>query len=97
MHIRSSSPRGCRPSPWPTLKQGQPEAGLLSAKTQAVLEAGFRATGTASDAICIAAPAAGQPEDFTGPRSLWGARIARAVHSAVHAGAVRYAAKASPG
>jgi adenosylcobinamide amidohydrolase len=59
------------------------------AKTQAVLEAGFRATGTASDAICIAAPAAGRPEDFTGPRSLWGARIARAVHSAVHAGAVR--------
>jgi adenosylcobinamide amidohydrolase len=55
------------------------------AKTQAVLEAGFRATGTATDAICIAAPAAGQPEDFTGPRSLWGARIARAVHSAVHA------------
>jgi adenosylcobinamide amidohydrolase len=67
------------------------------AKTQAVLEAGFRATGTASDAICIAAPAVGQPEDFTGSRSLWGARIARAVHSAVHAGAVRYAAKASPG
>ncbi|MGI8451053.1 MAG: adenosylcobinamide amidohydrolase [Streptosporangiaceae bacterium] len=66
------------------------------AKTQAVLEAGFRATGTASDAICVAAPAAGDPEDFAGPRSLWGARIARAVHSAVHAGAVPYRAKASP-
>ncbi len=66
------------------------------AKTQAVLAAGFRATGTASDAICVAAPAAGQAEEFAGPRSLWGARIARAVHSAVHAGAVRYAAKASP-
>jgi adenosylcobinamide amidohydrolase len=65
------------------------------AKTQAVLEAGFRATGTASDAICVAAPAAGEPEDFAGPRSLSGARIARAVHSAVHTGAVR--AKASPG
>ena len=64
------------------------------AKTQAVLEAGFRATGTASDAVCIAAPAAGEPEDFAGPRSLWGARIARAVHSAVQAGAGRYAAKA---
>jgi adenosylcobinamide amidohydrolase len=64
------------------------------AKTQAVLEAGFRATGTASDAICVAAPAAGEPEDFAGPRSLWGARIARAVHSAVHTGAVR--AKANP-
>jgi adenosylcobinamide amidohydrolase len=64
------------------------------AKSQAVLEAGFRATGTASDAVCIAAPAAGEPEDFAGPRSLWGARIARAVYSAVHAGAVRYRAKA---
>jgi adenosylcobinamide amidohydrolase len=66
------------------------------AKTQAVLEAGFRATGTASDAICVAAPVAGHPEDFAGPRSLWGARIARAVHSAVHAGAVRYPAQANP-
>jgi adenosylcobinamide amidohydrolase len=65
------------------------------AKTQAMLEAGLRATGTASDAICIAAPAAGEPEDFAGPRSLWGARIARAVHSAVHTGAVRYPAKDS--
>ena len=58
------------------------------AKTQAVLDAGFRASGTASDAICVAAPATGEPEDFAGPRSLWGARIARAVHSAVHTGAV---------
>ena len=61
------------------------------AKTQALLEAGILATGTASDAVCIAAPAAGVPEDFAGPRSLWGARIARAVHAAVHAGAVRSA------
>jgi adenosylcobinamide amidohydrolase len=66
------------------------------AKTQALLDAGFRASGTASDAICVAAPATGEPEDFAGPRSLWGARIARAVHSAVHAGAVRYPAQAGP-
>lgn len=59
------------------------------AKTQAVLEAGFRATGTASDAICVAAPVAGAPAEFAGPRSLWGARIARAVHSAVYASALR--------
>jgi adenosylcobinamide amidohydrolase len=62
------------------------------AKTQALLEAGIHATGTASDAVCVAAPAAGEPEDFAGPRSLWGARIARAVHAAVHAGALRDAA-----
>ncbi len=62
------------------------------AKTQALLEAGIRATGTASDAVCVAAPTAGEREDFAGPRSLWGARIARAVHAAVHAGALRDAA-----
>lgn len=61
------------------------------AKTQALLEAGFPCTGTASDAICVAAPAAGPEEIFAGPRSTWGARIARAVHAAVHAGALDYA------
>lgn len=66
------------------------------AKTQALPDAGFRASGTASDAICVAAPAAGEPEDFAGPRSLWGARVARAVHSAVHAGAVCSPAQADP-
>jgi len=63
------------------------------AKSQAVIEAGFPGTGTASDAICVAAPvspAAGPPEDFTGPRSLWGARIARAVHAVVKTGAAGY-------
>jgi adenosylcobinamide amidohydrolase len=65
------------------------------AKTQALLDAGIRATGTASDAICIAAPMAGEQEDFAGPRSVWGARIARAVHSAVNAGALCDAAARS--
>jgi adenosylcobinamide amidohydrolase len=74
------------------------------AKSQALIEAGFPATGTASDAICVAAPvsapssvradaspSAGRlPEQFAGPRSLWGARIARAVHAAVTAGAESY-------
>ena len=65
------------------------------AKAQAVLDAGFAGTGTATDAICIAAPIdrGGAPaEEFTGPRSPWGASIARAVHGAVHAGAAGYAA-----
>lgn len=60
------------------------------AKTQALLEAGFPCTGTASDALCVAAAAEGEHEVFAGPRSVWGARIARAVHAAVHAGAVDY-------
>jgi len=67
------------------------------AKTQAVLDAGFACTGTASDAVCVAAPGGGPGEDFTGPRSLWGARIARAVHAAVYAGALDYASRMAAG
>jgi adenosylcobinamide amidohydrolase len=65
------------------------------AKAQAVLDAGFDGTGTATDAICIAAPAepgGATAEEFAGPRSPWGASIARAVHAAVGAGAAGYAA-----
>jgi adenosylcobinamide amidohydrolase len=62
------------------------------AKTQALLEAGYPCTGTASDAICVAAPIprAGEEEPFAGPRSAWGGRLARAVYAAVHAGALDY-------
>ena len=60
------------------------------AKTQALAEAGVPGTGTATDVVCIACPAepapGGQPEPYAGPRSEWGARLARAVHAAVHAG-----------
>ena len=58
------------------------------AKAQALAEAGLRATGTSSDAVCVACPdpAGSRPEPYGGPRSLWGARIARAVHAAVAAG-----------
>jgi adenosylcobinamide amidohydrolase len=67
-------------------------ATATEAKVQAVLDAGFPGTGTATDAVCIAAPDGSPAEEFAGPRSPWGARIARAVHAAVHAGAVGYAA-----
>ena len=70
------------------------------AKSQAVIEAGYPGTGTASDAVCVAAPTTGRtgaaPEDFAGPRSLWGARIARAVHEAVLTGAKRYPVGPAP-
>lgn len=56
------------------------------AKTQALVEHGVPGTGTASDAICIACAADGTPEKFGGPRSPVGARIARAVHTAVASG-----------
>jgi adenosylcobinamide hydrolase len=56
------------------------------AKSQALIERGVPATGTASDAICIACPAEGDLEIFAGPRAPIGSRIARAVHTAVSAG-----------
>jgi adenosylcobinamide amidohydrolase len=61
------------------------------AKTQALLAASYPCTGTASDAVCVAAPIPETAEEpFAGPRSLWGGRIARAVYAAVLAGALDY-------
>lgn len=60
------------------------------AKVQALLDAGYDCSGTPTDAVCIAAPAPSPGQEthaFAGPRSLWGARLARAVHAAVHAAA----------
>lgn len=56
------------------------------AKAQALIEAGIPGTGTASDAIAVAARLDGEPHPYGGPRSEWGARVARAVHAAVRAG-----------
>ncbi|WP_374202310.1 adenosylcobinamide amidohydrolase [Streptomyces sp. MW-W600-10] len=64
-------------------------ATVTEAKVQALLDAGLDCSGTPTDAVCVAAPEPGPDggEPFAGPRSTWGARIARAVHSAVLAGA----------
>jgi adenosylcobinamide hydrolase len=58
------------------------------AKTQALGETGVPGTGTSSDALCIACPVGtgGAYEPYGGPRSTWGARVARAVHTAVGEG-----------
>lgn len=61
-------------------------ATATEAKTQALWESGIRGTGTATDAVCIACPEDGPPHAFGGPRSVWGARLARAVHAAVLGG-----------
>ena len=58
-------------------------ATATEAKTQALRDLGLDATGTATDAVCVLCPDEGRPHDFGGPRSLWGARLARAVHGAV--------------
>jgi adenosylcobinamide amidohydrolase len=61
-------------------------ATATEAKAQALADLGLDATGTATDALCIACPAEGGPAAFGGPRSVWGSRLARAVHTAVLAG-----------
>jgi adenosylcobinamide amidohydrolase len=68
-------------------------ATATEAKTQALREWGVLATGTASDAMCIACAADGAEDAFGGPRSRWGARLARAVHRAVLAGLAAEAAR----
>ncbi|OIK01519.1 adenosylcobinamide amidohydrolase [Streptomyces colonosanans] len=63
-------------------------ATATEAKVQALLDAGHDCSGTPTDAVCVAArsPVFGEGvHDFCGPRSLWGARLARAVHRAVRA------------
>ncbi|MER7520486.1 adenosylcobinamide amidohydrolase [Streptomyces sp. NPDC126499] len=62
-------------------------ATATEAKVQALVELGADASGTPTDAVCVACPPADgtPPEPFAGPRSLWGARLARAVHRATRA------------
>jgi adenosylcobinamide hydrolase len=61
-------------------------ATVAEAKSQALMGLAVPATGTASDATCVVCPATGPAESYGGPRSTWGARLARAVHNAVLAG-----------
>ncbi|MDE0803562.1 MAG: adenosylcobinamide amidohydrolase [Acidimicrobiales bacterium] len=56
---------------------------VTEAKSQALIEAGVPGTGTASDAVLVCWPPTVPAEAFGGPRSVWGARIARAVHAAM--------------
>jgi adenosylcobinamide amidohydrolase len=58
---------------------------VTEAKTQALLAAGVPGTGTPSDAVTVVCPTTTPAEPFAGPRSTWGARLARAVYQAVHA------------
>lgn len=62
---------------------------VTEAKAQALLEAGVPGTGTASDAVAVVWAPTVPGEAFAGPRSRWGARVARAVHAAVRGGLER--------
>ena len=63
---------------------------VAEAKAQALWSLGIDATGTATDAICVLCPDNGPAEPFAGPRSPWGARLARAVFAAVVEGAAAW-------
>ncbi|HLT68858.1 MAG TPA: adenosylcobinamide amidohydrolase, partial [Acidimicrobiales bacterium] len=69
-------------------------ATATEAKAQALLEAAVPGTGTASDAVVVCCPPGGT-EPFGGPRSPWGARLARAVHAAVAEGTARFLARSA--
>jgi adenosylcobinamide amidohydrolase len=66
-------------------------ATAAEAKAQALWDIGVAATGTASDATCVLCLPDGPAEPYAGPRSTWGARIARAVHAAVRDGGTAWA------
>jgi adenosylcobinamide amidohydrolase len=74
---------------------------VTEAKAQALWELGLPATGTATDAVVVLCPPDGPREAYGGPRSRWGAPLARATRDAVvargadpgPAWSVRYAAE----
>jgi len=56
---------------------------VTEAKVQAFLDGGVPGTGTASDAVTVLCPPSGPAEPFGGPRSEFGARVARATYAAL--------------
>jgi adenosylcobinamide amidohydrolase len=58
---------------------------VTEAKVQALTDAAVPGTGTPSDAITVLCPTEGPAEPFGGPRSAYGARVARAVYAALRA------------
>ncbi|GAA4460852.1 adenosylcobinamide amidohydrolase [Phytohabitans houttuyneae] len=61
-------------------------ATATEAKAQALWDLGLPATGTSTDTISILCVADGPEAAYGGPRSEWGAPLARAVHAAVRKG-----------
>jgi adenosylcobinamide amidohydrolase len=58
-------------------------ATVAEAKAQALWELGVPATGTPTDATAVLCPLDGPAEPYGGPRSRWGAPIARAAFRAI--------------
>ncbi|XVU30601.1 adenosylcobinamide amidohydrolase [Actinoplanes sp. CA-054009] len=58
-------------------------ATVTEAKTQAIRDLPLNATGTATDSVTVLCPPSGPPAAYGGPRSRWGAPLARAAYEAV--------------
>ncbi|MEU8813569.1 adenosylcobinamide amidohydrolase [Actinoplanes sp. NPDC048796] len=58
-------------------------ATVTEAKTQAIRDLGLDATGTATDAVTVLCPPNGPVAAYGGPRSRWGAPLARTAYEAV--------------
>jgi adenosylcobinamide amidohydrolase len=69
---------------------------VTEAKSQALWDHGLDATGTGSDAVFVACALSGAIDPYGGPRSIWGARLARAVYAAVHGGATAWLGNPCP-
>jgi hypothetical protein len=61
-------------------------ATVAEAKAQALGDLGIPGTGTCTDATVIRCPRGGPVDGYGGPRSTWGARLARAAYEAVWRG-----------
>ncbi|NUT37441.1 MAG: adenosylcobinamide amidohydrolase [Hamadaea sp.] len=61
-------------------------ATVTEAKVQAMIDLGYAATGTATDAVCVMSSPHGDAEQYGGPRSRWGAPLARAAYEAIMIG-----------
>jgi adenosylcobinamide amidohydrolase len=61
-------------------------ATATEAKVQAIRELALPGTGTPTDAVTVLCPCDGPVVPYGGPRSEWGAPLARAVHAALLAG-----------
>ncbi|TNH30943.1 adenosylcobinamide amidohydrolase [Micromonospora orduensis] len=64
-------------------------ATATEAKSQAIMELALPGTGTPTDSVTVLCPVDGPEAAYGGPRSAWGAPLARAVHAAVLAGGDR--------
>jgi adenosylcobinamide amidohydrolase len=58
-------------------------ATVTEAKAQALADASVPGTGTPSDAIAVACAIDGSEHAYGGPRSEWGARLARATYASI--------------